>query len=171
MKRILLTITAALLCLAAYAQAPITGTWVHKDADSCSNSKDGVEADMAMDFTNTITLKDDHTYLQSAEATVSVEGRSEDKTVELSMEINGSIDGTWTLADGILTLTPPKKAKPKVEVKSENFPALLRMMLVKPITKEVQNALKAEEKFQVISVTDKELTVKDGKETLVYSRK
>jgi len=161
MKRLILTFATAIFCLAAYAQIPITGTWEYYEQDSDSSSEDGVDTDMQMNATDLIVLKEDNSFDHSAKMEVVVQGKKDGKVINFTLTITAAIDGSWTKEGDILTLTPGKKSKPKVDVKSENFPVLLRMMLVKPITKEITKAIKEVDTYQILSVTDKELTLKD----------
>ena len=170
--------------MAAFAQTPLVGTWIAQDSESQSDNTEGVDTDLDMTAIDTITLNADNTYTDALQMDVTIDGSKEGKSVTLTLQVLGSMNGTWTYKDNILTLTPDKKAKPKVTVKNDNFPALLRMMLVKPLTKETQNALKEVSSYQVLSVTANELTLKDyvdpsskkkvkeqELETTVYKRK
>ena len=64
-------------------------------------------------------------------------------------------------ADSQLVLTPDKKAKPKVEVKSDGFPAILKVLLINPLKSDLKKAIKETEYYSVISVSDKQLVLKD----------
>ena len=161
MKRILLTLVASAMCVVAFAQNPLVGTWVFFEKDSESGNTDGVDTDLDMTVTDNLTINADNTYTEVLQMDVAMSGAKEGKTVTLSLTVVGSMNGAWTYEGNILTLTPDKKSKPKVTVKNDNFPALFRMMLVKPLTKEVQNGLKEVNTSQVLSVTANELTLKE----------
>ena len=83
-----------------------------------------------------------------------------------------SLIGTWTRKGDQLTLTPDKKAKPQIDVTTENAPEFISTIFSEQLRKEVKSALKESETGTIVSLTDKEMSIKDDEgEILVYTRK
>lgn len=161
MKRLIAAFAAVLVCLSALAQAPIVGSWTSTDKESESASEDGVDADIKMEGIDNLRFAADGTYFHEMIAIVTIEGSKDGKTMTMGMTLTASCTGSWDNAAGQLVLTPDKKAKPKVEVKSDGFPAILKVLLINPLKSELKKAIKETEYYKIISVSDKQLVLKD----------
>lgn len=186
MKRILLVFIAALaVCSASFAQSSILGTWVLDISESGSQDDEKASVDMSIDATDIITLSASSSFTKNMTMTMALNAEGKEdaagEKVNMTLTVKGSISGTWTYQDGILTLTPDKKAKPVIEVESDGLPGVAKAMLSPMIKKEVKAGLTEVDRSEVISITDTELTLKDipdpkskdktEPETSVYKRK
>jgi hypothetical protein len=79
----------------------------------------------------------------------------------MKVTVKGSIKGTWTYVDGILSMVPDKKAKPNIEVESEGLPGIAKTLLVAPLKKEIKDALLEPEKEHVVSLTETEMVLRE----------
>jgi len=186
MKRILLVCLAALaVCTISFAQNSILGTWTLDVSEKDSQDAEQASVDMAMSATDIITLSAPSSFTRNIIMTLALEGEGKGEAagqkLTMTLKVKGSITGSWTYQDGILTLTPDKKAKPVIEVESDGLPGVAKAMLSPMIKKEVKAGLTEVDRSEVISITDTELTLKDipdpkskdktEPETSVYKRK
>ena len=155
MKRFLLTVAAVLASVLAFAQS-LEGTWTGKD--KMDDSSEG--ADVSATATVSYTLKGE-SYSTKMLLVMDLSAEKEGEKVTMKITITGSHAGTWNRQGDILTFTPDKKAKPKIDVKVEGIPSFLASMLVAPAKREVSKALKETERYKVVSLTDKELVLED----------
>ena len=185
MKKILLICLAALaVCSTSFAQSSILGTWFCEFTESGSNDEEKAKVSMAFSGTDQFTLSGTtFTRNMTMLMTIDGEGKGEaaGKKLNMTLTVKGSISGTWTYQDGILTLDPGKKAKPVIEVESDGLPGVIKAMLTPMIKKEIKEGLSEIDRSEVISITATELTLKDipdpkskdksEPETTVYKRK
>ena len=180
MKKLFVLITVALMSLTSVAQNSIIGTWYAEESEKDSTSSEGVNVDMSMNATDEISFSSS-TFQRKFACAILMDAEKDGKRVPLSLTVKGSMKGTWSLADGILTITPDKKAKPELDVESEGFPGVVKAMVVGMLKKEVKNALVGEEKYEVVSLSATELKIKnipdpksknqEAPEETVYKRK
>ena len=155
MKRLILTFVAILAGALAFAQS-LEGTWVGKE--NLSDNSDGTDVDAKA--TETYIIKGD-SYTAKLQVVMDLSAEKDGKEVVMKITLTGSNAGTWTRKGDVLTFTPDKKSKPKVDVKVEGIPSVLASMLTGPIKKELNKTLKEPEQFKIISLTDKELVLED----------
>ena len=155
MKRLILTLVAVLAGVPAFAQS-LEGTWVGKE--NLKDNSDG--ADVSAKATETYTFKGE-TYTAIMQVVMDLSAEKEGKSVTMKITITGSNTGIWARKGDVLTFTPDKKSKPKVDVKVEGIPSVLASMLTGPIKKEITKALKERDDYKIISLTDKELVLEN----------
>ena len=155
MKRLTLTFAAILVSVLAFAQS-LEGTWVGKMM--MDDNSQG--ADVVATGTGTYTFAGS-TFTERMVVVMDLSAEKEGTTVTMKITITGSNAGTWTRKGDVLTLTPDKKAKPKVDVKVEGIPSFLAGMLTGPIKKELTKSLKEVDEMKIISLTDRQLVIED----------
>ena len=180
MKKLLIIMTVALMSMTSFAQNSIVGTWYAEDAHEGSSSEEGVNVDMSVTAYDEISFSTS-TFQRKFSSVMLMDAVKDGKKVPLSLTVKGSMKGTWSLSDGILTITPDKKAKPDLDVETEGFPGVVKAMLVGMMKKEVKDALVSEERYEVLSLSDTELKIKnipdpksknqEAPEETVYKRK
>ena len=165
MKRILL-IGSLLLAAAIGASAQsLIGTWTTRFSET--EQQDG--AVTTMEGTDLLVLTES-TFTRTASFTVTISSGTD--PVNIKITANGTVPGTWTRKGDQLTLTPDKKAKPQIDVTTENAPEFISTIFSEQLRKEVKSALKESETGTIVSLTDKELSIRDDEgEILVYTRK
>ena len=155
MKRLILTLAAVLAGVLAFAQS-LEGTWVGKE----TLKDDSQGADMSAKGTVSYTFRGE-SYTVKLQVVMDLSAEKEGKKVTMIVTLTGSNNGSWTRKGDVLTFTPDKKSKPKVDVKVEGIPSVLASMLTGPIKKEMTKALKETDSYKIISLTDKELVLED----------
>lgn len=155
MKRLILTVVAVLAGVLAFAQS-LEGTWVGKE--NLKDNSDG--ADVTAKATETFIIKGE-AYTSKLQVVMDLSAEKEGKKVTMIITLTGSNTGTWTRKGDVLTFTPDKKSKPKVDVKVEGIPSVLASMFAGPIKKELTKALKETDDYKIISLTDKELVLEN----------
>ena len=163
MKKTLFALFLALLfSSAAFGQASILGTWRTEFSESESGQEEDVSAEFSVKAFDEFTLSG-NTYSRNFSMVMNISGESTKDTQRLDMKVTvkGSIKGTWTYVDGILSMVPDQKAKPNIEVESEGLPGIAKTLLVAPLKKEIKDALLEPEKEHVVSLTETEMVLRE----------
>jgi hypothetical protein len=155
MKRLILTLTAVLVSVLAFAQS-LEGTWTGKE--NLEDNSNG--ADVSATATVSYTIKGE-SYSTKMLVVMDMSAESEGGEVTMKITITGSNAGTWARQGNILTFTPDRKSKPKIDVEVEGIPSVLASMLVGPAKRELAKDLKEPERYRIISLSDKELVLED----------
>ncbi|MBQ3765691.1 MAG: hypothetical protein II874_03010 [Bacteroidales bacterium] len=155
MKRLILTFATLLAGVLAFAQS-LEGTWTGKE--NLEDNSDG--ADVSATATVSYTIKGE-SYSTKMLVVMDMSAEAEGGEVTMKITITGSNAGTWARQGNILTFTPDKRSKPKIDVKVEGIPSVLASMLIAPAKRELSKGLKETERYKIISLTDKELVLED----------
>jgi len=151
MKRILLVLITSLLSLSAFSQS-LTGKWesTEKETESEDDFTMQVEARTDISFTGA------NTFTEEARAVIIF--TSEEKT--MSMTITLSVPGKWEKSGNKLTMVPnPKKIS--IETQADNVPGVIKTMIGGPVKSELKKELKKPQHYEIVSLTETTLTLKD----------
>ena len=181
MKRILLTaslcLAALLFAIGAKAQeAPLTGTWRTHFTGNEEDEEEGHNYKMKLRANETLTLGEG-TFLRKMNIKVFINavGKKGEGVTETTLNVKGAIHGTWTRSGSRLTLTPSRDVS--VDIESESFKGILKPLVLAIVKREFKSEMRQTDKKVILSLTDKELVVKDvvprkrkNGETTTYTR-
>ena len=174
MKRLFFTLALLLFALSASAQS-LVGSWSATVSDEDTESSEEADSGLTMKGMDFLTFTETaYTRRINMTVTLSVRSKKEpDKRLDTDLRIKGSINGTWTLLNGTLTLIPDKGAKPAISVETaENFPGIIKALIVGECKKEIRQALKETDASELVSLSDTQFIVKDDQgELTTYTRK
>ena len=146
MKKLLLTLAGILAVAPAFAQA-LTGSWTGSmDMDNVVTDAEISEAASAWTFTAA-------SYTAEMRVVMDLTDASEGKDEAMTITVTGTHTGAWTRKGDVLSFTPEKGSKMKLDVQTEGIPSLLAKMFTGPVTKELTRRLREKAQYRILSQT------------------
>ena len=167
MKRLVLFILAAILSLPSLSQSKIEGKWKLTETDKQTIGDNDSSGIADIKTTLTYTFAGDR-FECTIEAVTDMsfavkDDQAANSDIVVLLDITASCGGSCTLEGDLLTLTPDKKKKPKVDVDATITGiaggSMIKNMLAAPLKKALVAELKEVQQYKVLSVTDKSLTL------------
>ena len=142
------------------------GTWVGIRNETDVRNYDGVDA--FSDVSSSITMnfsEDGYTQTVNVVLTMKLNRKGGDVEGSLKVVAKSTHLGTWDSNEGVLSLSPEKKKKPKVviETESKDFPGggLVRSIVASVVKKDILRHITFPSSYKILSQTDNQMTLKD----------
>lgn len=153
MKRIILTILAALVSFAAFSQTreDLTGTWLYTEIDDSDGDLCMLKQYMDYNLDGTCSCR----------GNIYMEMSLDDDGTRFKAGFSFSAKGTWKLEDDIITYKFSPETITVVNDDEINMPGLLKALFFNPAKNEMKKELKKFPPARIISYNGKEMVVKD----------
>lgn len=150
MKQFFVLIILSLWAFTAFGQS-LEGSWV------------GSLSEVEMDGDDMLTMDMEYTFTFTGK-TFSLRM---DTTVDLGMTdvppflILATVDGEWTRSGDVLTMVPYKHPKPRLELKADGVPGVVRVFMAGRIKRELAKELQETDRYEIQILTDTALLLKE----------